>query len=179
MSKLSPLGQSMASLFTPESAKLASAQKSKATPPPPQASGMKIPGLGNIKGHKAGDSLGNPNSPGYEHWGTKKEAETTKGKETGQQGPAGTVIETTPQGPEIIRLSSGWEKILVAQKKLCEKAKGIFTLLEGPSKYSSQKKSKMLNLKSRGCILDLDVQQTQDEMKAQKEREKEREKESA
>jgi len=74
-------------------------------------------------------------------------------------------VETTSQGPEFIRLSAGWEKLLLTQKKLCEKARDLFTLLEGPLKYSSQKKSKVLSLKSRGCILDLDLQETQDQKK--------------
>lgn len=179
MSKLlTPIGQSMASLFTPESQKLSASLKAKAASPSAEKNGMKIPGMGPIKGHKTGDSLGNPGSPGYESWG-KKSPETASTAKSQEQGPAGTVIETTAQGPEIVRLSSGWEKLLFAQKKICEKAKAIFTRLDGPPKYSTQKKSKLLSLKSRGCIVDLDVQTTQDEMKAARDREKEREKDSA
>lgn len=170
----------MASLFTPESAKLAASQKARAASAPPGQNGMKIPGMGKIKGKKTGDSLGNPQSPGYEAWGKRKEEEAKNAGEPAQ-GPAGTVVETTSQGPEIVRLSAGWEKLLVAQKKLCDKARAIFTRLDGPPRYNSQKKNRLP--KTAGCILDLDLQATEDEKRAererQKEREKEREKESA
>ena len=164
MSKLlNPLGQSMASLFTPESERLAAARRTKEGSKSPQANGMKIPGMRGIQSQKSGDSLGNPNSPGYEPWGKKKEAEPGAKAENAPAAPAGKVIETTAQGPEIIRLSAGWEKLLLAQKKLCEKAKGIFTLLEGPTRYASQKKGRLLEQKSRGCIVDLDIQETADQ----------------
>jgi hypothetical protein len=121
----------------------------------------------DIKGHKSGDSLGNPNTPGYEPWGKKKKpAEEAAAVAEAEKGPAGTVIEAPSQGPELIRLSVGWDRILLAQKKLCEKAKGLFTLLEGPSEYRAQKKSKTLSRKSRGCILDLDIQQMADQAAA-------------
>lgn len=177
MSKLSPLGQSMAALFTPESERLAAGQKSKGSSPSLQTNGMKIPGMPKLESHKPGDSLGNGSTPGYESWGKKKPPQESL-ENGGEKAPGGTVIETTAQGPEIIRLSVGWEKLLLAQKKLCEKAKGLFTLLDGPAKYSTQRKSKLLSLKSRGCIVDLDVQETQDEKKEEEARLKDR-KESA
>lgn len=179
MSKLSPLGQSMASLFTPESERLARAQKTKETSQTPSANGLKIPGMPKIQSDKPGDSLGNPNSPGYEPWGKKKHAESGAQEKQGEKAPGGTVIETAAQGPEIIRLSSGWEKLLLAQKKLCEKAKNLFTSQEGPDNYSKQRKSKILSFKSRGCIVDLDVQETQDQQKEAEARLKEQKKESA
>jgi len=170
----------MASLFTPESERLASAQKAKGTNSTPQAGGTKIPGMGKIQSDKPGDSLGNPNSPGYEPWGKKKKQEAGAVQEkTGEKAPGGTVIETTSQGPEIIRLSSGWEKLLLAQKKLCEKAKNLFTSQDGPENYSRQKRSKILSFKSRGCIVDLDLQQTQDQLKDAEARLKEQKKEPA
>ncbi len=165
MSKLSPLGQSMASLFTPESDRLRASQKKSEAGTRVPGSSIKIPGGQAISSQKSGDSLGNPNSPGYEPWGKKKNKtpEAEEAIAVPATGPGGKVIETTNQGPEIIRLSAGWEKLLLMQKKLCEKAKNLFTLLEGPTKYSSQKKNKFLLLKSRGCILDLDLQKTQDD----------------
>lgn len=168
MSKLSPLGQSMASLFTPESERLrTSAAQADGTGRAPPGS-ARIPGMKDIKGHKSGDSLGNPNSPGYEPWGKKeRKGEKPSEQATETKGPAGTVIEPPVQGPELIRLALGWETILLAQKKLCEKAKALFTRLEGPEKYHSQKKGRLLLIKSRGCIVDLDLQQTQDQKEAQ------------
>lgn len=162
MSKLSPLGQSMASLFTPESERLRAGQKNAASSAPKGGNAIKVPGTGPITSDKPGDSLGNPNSPGYEPWGKKKEAQ--KEEAAGPAAPGGKVIETTKQGAEFVRLSAGWELLLVAQKKLCEKAKGIFTLLEGPVKYTSQKKNSFLYSKSRGAIVDLDLQQTQEQI---------------
>jgi hypothetical protein len=157
----------MASLFTPESERLRTSQsKADGTGAPPPGS-LRIPGAKDIKGHKSGDSLGNPNSPGYEPWGRKTPSETA-GEAPKAQGPGGTVIETTQQGPELIRLSVGWDKILLAQKKLCEKAKGLFTLLEGPEKYRSQRKSKILSIKSRGCIVDLQVEEAPEKTKDEK-----------
>ena len=173
MSKvMNPLGQSMASLFTPESERLAAARKKQEGSAAPKANGMRIPGMPGIQSQKSGDSLGNPNSPGYEPWGKKKEAETQAAEERSTPAPGGKVIETTAQGPEIIRLSAGWEKLLLAQKKLCEKAKGLFLRLEGPPNYISEKKGRLK--KSRGCIVDLDIQETAEqkhaEAKAQEEK---------
>jgi hypothetical protein len=151
----------MASLFTPESEKLAAAQKAKASANAPKANGLRIPGLPGIQSHKPGDSLGNGSTPGYEPWGKKKtEPEADKKAEGQEKAPGGTLVETSTQGAQFIRISVGWEKLLLTQKKLCEKAKGLFTLLDGPSKYASQRKSKVLSLKSRGCILDLDSHET-------------------
>ncbi len=164
MSKLSPLGQSMASLFTPESERIRSGQKKAEGSSAPQANAVKVPGMGPIKSDKAGDSLGNPNSPGYEPWGKKKGNARVDAETKSANAPGGQVIETTTQGAEFVRLSAGWELLLVAQRKLCEKAKGIFTLLEGPVKYTSQKKNSFLYSKSRGSIVDLDSQETQEQL---------------
>ena len=165
MSKLSPLGQSMASLFTPESDRIRAGQK-KAEGNRASGAGnsVKIPGAEAISAQKSGDSLGNPNSPGYEPWGKKKQGNAPAEFGPEASGPGGKVIETATQGAEFVRLSAGWELLLVAQKKLCEKAKGIFTLLEGPVKYTSQKKNNFLYSKSRGSIVDLDVQETQEQI---------------
>lgn len=172
MSKLSPLGQSMASLFTPESERLrAGAARAESSRAPAMAT---VPGMQRIQGQKTGDSLSNPNSQGYEPWGHKKEPGNA-GDEKAAKGPAGTVVEPPHQGPELIRLAVGWERILVAQKKLCEKAKGLFTLLDGPEKYRALKKSKILSAKSRGCIVDLDVQKIADEKAALEKEAKEKE----
>lgn len=154
----------MASLFTPESERIRATQKKQDTNAPAPTGLNKSPGLQTLKGEKPGDSLGNPNSPGYESWGKKPQNKEEEGGSTSKE-PAGKIIETRTQGPEVIRLAFGWDTILFAQKKICEKAKGLFTRIEGPGKYSKQKKSKLLLLKSRGCILDLDLQKTHDQLK--------------
>lgn len=161
---LSPLGQSMASLFTPESERLAAARKTKESSRAPQQNGMRIPGMPGIQSHKSGDSLGNPNSPGYEAWGKKDQNSSPSQEHSEAKGPAGKVIEAPSQGPEVIRITSGWEKLLLAQKKLCEKAKNLFTSLEGRPKYAALKSGGLLALKSRGCIVDLDLQETAEQI---------------
>ena len=171
----------MASLFTPESERIRAGQKKAAEGTPVGGPGFRVPGSGKgIKGEKPGDSLGNPNSPGYEPWGKKKGSGENE-KEEGSMPPApgGKVIETTSEGPKTVRLSAGWELLIVAQKKICEKAKGIFTLLEGPVKYTLQKRNKSLLAKSRGCILDLDSHETQEQIAWRLKQEKEKQKESA
>jgi hypothetical protein len=57
---------------------------------------------------------------------------------------------------------------LVAQKKVCEKAKSLFTRLEGGDNYQEHRRGKMKYLKNRGCILDVDCA----EVEADKERER-------
>jgi hypothetical protein len=167
MSKLNPLGQSMASLFTPEGERLRTAQKEEAkSGSHSQAASSRVAGSASqVKSHQSQDSLGNPNSPGYESWGKKqnKNGEKQEGA-TGAKGPSGEVISPPEQNSrQFIRLSSGWEKLLLTQKKICEKAKGLFTLLEGPGKYSTLRRGKLLDGKTRGCIVDLDLQRTADE----------------
>jgi hypothetical protein len=165
MSKVSPLTQSMASLFTPESERARAGQS--------KAAGSRSPGLSaaksgqEIKNPITGDSLGNGQGPGYEFMGKKKTAAPAEEEpEEKNLGPAGMVIEPPVDGHAMIRLSLGWEKILLTQKKLCEKAKNIFTKLEGPNSYRSQGRGKFLRGKSRGCIVDLDLQRVQDEKAA-------------
>jgi hypothetical protein len=157
----------MASLFTPESEKARGRERqSQAEGARTPGSTIQVPGTKAVKSEKSGDSLGNPNSPGYEPWGKKKKAEGKKDDDKpAGDGPAGVVVEPPRQGPEIVRLSAGWEALLLAQRKICEKAKAILTLLEGPDRYSSQKKSKVLQFKSRGCILDLDLQEVENQRK--------------
>jgi len=165
----------MASLFTPENERMRAGEKKASSEVRTPGQSIRVPGTGAVeKQEKPGDTLGGGSgSLGYEPWGKKKgQAEPEKSEAAG---PAGQVIETTEQGPGTIRLSAGWELILVAQKKLCAKAKGIFTLLEGPVKYTSQKKNNFLLSKSRGSILDLDLQETQAKLAWKLKQEKEKE----
>ncbi len=172
MSKLNPLGQSMASLFTPEREKLRAAQKNQEGAGQ-NVKAVTVPGTQALqKSEKSQDSLGNPASPGYEPLNLQK-------KSAGAASPQQT--QTQKQGyeaPEMhshfIRLSLGWEKILLTQKKLCEKAKNIFTRLEGPSKYRGLKRASILEAKSRGSILNLDIEELRLQQVEQERLEKEK-----
>lgn len=167
MSKLSPSGQSMAALFSPEGEKLRAAQKDKASSTS-GAGTFRVPGAKALgESSKPQDSLGNPNSPGYEKLDLKKKpAEAAHEEQAHQAKPKG--FETPELGPQFIRLGLGWEKILMTQKKICEKAKGLFTMLEAPARYRGQKKSTFLQAKSRGAILDLDLAEVQAEAEQKK-----------
>ena len=168
MSKLSPSGQSMAALFSPEGEKLRAAQKDKASSAR-EAAGFRVPGMQPLgESSKPQDSLGNPNGPGsYEPLNLKKKApEEIAAAPAGAKNLEG--FESPVLGPQFIRLGLGWEKVLLTQKKLCEKAKGLFTLLEGPSKYRGQRKTSFLQSKSRGAILDVDLAETQAQLEAEK-----------
>lgn len=163
MSKLSPLGQSMASLFSSENAKIRAEQKGKDSPS--RSTAVKVPGSDLLKSHKSGDSLGNPNSPGYESWNFKRKEEEKKESEKLAAARGETTIKMEELGPQFIRLSLGWEKILLAQKKICEKAKNLFTAMDAPDSYQANKKGKN-QLKSVGCIVDLDIELHRQEQEA-------------
>ncbi len=162
MSKLSPLGQSAAALFTPEGERLRSAQEKKtsgANQP------VRIPGAKSQvgQGQKSQDSLGDSATPGYEFFGRKKKTPEEQKKE--EANPHSVETISVPQEREnVIRLQVGWEKLLLAQKKICEKAKGLLLAMEAPMLYASARKGKGLQLKSRGCILDLDASNSVPEM---------------
>lgn len=158
MSKLNALSQSMAALFTPEREKARKAQATGANPNTGMVpGGLRVPGAQSIQENaRSGDSLGNPASPGYDGPIQKKAPEAATGTTTAEHGgPAGETFEAPAVGPETIRLSLGFEKLLLTQKKLCEKAVGLFTKLDAPGRYRNQRKGKLLGGKSRGCILDL------------------------
>jgi hypothetical protein len=153
----------MASLFTPESEKLRQGRKDEASRGPgAPGSPFKIPTPKGVpESGKSQDSLGNPNGPlGYEHW--KKESRKAEAAESpegeGSASAAFHVPGSTREAPPL-RLGYGWEKLLVAQKKICEKAKGLFTLLEAPGRYRQQRKSSMIQMKSRGSILNMSTEE--------------------
>lgn len=153
MSKLGPLGQSMAALFNPDRGAKGKTEATGGAAASKPAAAFRVPGTGEPQ--KSHDSLGNPDSPGYEPWGKKKKEEAAT-EEKAAESPLAHAIETPVQSDNLIRLSLGWDKLLVAQKKICEKAKGIFTRLEGSGNYAQQRRGKVKFLKSSGCILDLD-----------------------
>jgi hypothetical protein len=142
----------MAAMFSPDRAAKAPDTVNEAKGAPALKPSFKVPG-GPIGADKSQDSLGNPNSPGYEPWGKKKEKENPPEQKTAA--PHAAAVEAPVQGSNLIRLSIGWEKLLVAQKKICEKAKGLFTKMEGNGNYANQKR-KLKFRKSSGCILDVD-----------------------
>lgn len=113
-----------------------------------------------IKGNKSEDST-QGNSPGYENiWRRgKKESEATAKTESTPKNEAPQAMPNEPASPipgqkQPVRLQLGWEQLLVAQKKLCEKARNIMTVLEAPQQYFISRKSKILNRKHSGIILD-------------------------
>ena len=167
MSKLGPLGQSVAALF-----QAPSKAKGQETASSAQAGtgSVRVPGglKGTVAGQQPQDSLGNPNSPGYESWGKKKKGEAAPAAKDSDEPVANTqtVIDTPFEGADRIRLTVGWEKLLLAQKKICEKAKGLFVKLDGNGNYEEQRRGKLRFLKNRGCILDVDTQETEEKQKA-------------
>lgn len=168
MSKISSLSQSMAALFSPEAEnRRASAKegaKSAGAAPSPKLANILNP-VGTVASAAAHQD-GNPQSPGYEPWGKKKKSPAPM--DPAEAGHAQTV-ETTENsttikvpgsgGSHLIRLQFGWDKILLAQKKICEKAKKIFTNLEAPETYQSQRNARAKSgLKSQGCVVDVDIE---------------------
>jgi hypothetical protein len=152
----------MAALFSPEGEKLRKAQqdgKTKGAGAP--GSPFRIPTPQGIpESGKSQDSLGNPNGPlGYEKL-TKKSPGAPATEEEANESKTTYHVPGSEADSNPIRLSSGWEKILIAQKKICEKAKDLFTSLEAPMKYRVQKKSSFVQLKSRGSILNLTPEET-------------------
>ncbi len=181
MSKISPLGQSMAALFTPEGDKLRATQKSKggSAAGQPAKSLFQVPGTNALgESGKSQDSLGNPSGGlGYESFRKEKkqEEESAEGIPAKQSlSPNQPILAPKEIGRQFIRLSFGWEKVLLAQKKICEKAKNLFTSLEAPGKYHGQRKASSIAEKARGSILDLDVQQLNIEKAEQEKLDKEK-----
>ena len=168
---MSPLGQSMAALFSPENQKLREAQKQSRESRTLSAQGLVTPNtpVGKLEeGGKSQDSLGNPSSPGYESvWGRKKESATTPEVEQSFQVPGPAIEVPLEAQNKVIRLQVGWEKLLLAQKKICEKAKNLLTQLEAPVRYAKERRAKSIQLKSRGCIVDLDMEAYRQEQEHQ------------
>ncbi len=148
----------MAALFNPDRAGKGKAADAKTPAAPAAKQSFQTPGA--AAADQTADSLGNGSTPGYEFFGKKPKPEEEK--EKAKDSPLAHAIEAPEQGNHVIRLSLGWEKLLVTQKKICEKAKGIFTKMEGDESYAAQRKGKMKFRKSSGCILDLDSKEVSD-----------------
>lgn len=143
----------MAALFGPDRAAKGKTNEAKATGAPSAKSSFQVPGT--AASEKSHDSLGQGSTPGYEFFGKKQKPEAEQEKQKATD-PLAQAIETPLQSAGMIRLNIGWDKLLVTQKKICEKAKNIFTRLEGNGNYAEQRRGKMKFRKSSGCILDLD-----------------------
>lgn len=171
-SSTSPLRQSAAIAFSPETERLRQASKEKAEQAA-SARGFTLHKTNTDKnklneGSKSQDSLGNPSTPGYDNiWRRKKkEEESSQNKDPNLvevRDESGANIPGSG-GKKFIRLQSGWEQILLVQQKICEKAKGIMTLLEAPTRYVVARKGKLLLRKHHGCIVDVDTEAHRKEM---------------
>ena len=182
MSKTHPINQSIAALFTPESEKLRANAKDKASTRGVGAgtrSGLTAPPKA-AESSAAQDSLGNPNSPGYEMiWkGGKPKTQEAAEEERKSSDPNYVATKRTPKN--FIHLQTGWEKLLIAQKKVCEKARNLWVALEAAPRYSELKKNKLLaEQKSGGAsgfIVDVQSQEYMEEQAqlAQAQKDKER-----
>ncbi|MCO5142353.1 MAG: hypothetical protein M9962_04600 [Oligoflexia bacterium] len=173
MSKLSPLGQSMASLFSPERESIRKQQESSSTKGTQASQGaFRISGAKEISGIEENsptkDSLGNPTSPGHGSWGKKKKAEEEVLEQKEELKKQGIFEPQKQPQSQFIKLNIGWEKILFIQKKICQKAKEIITKHNGPESYFNSKSSTIASFKSRGCVVDLDMEVQRQIMEAKK-----------
>ncbi len=118
------------------------------------------------------DSLGNPASPGYEQIWTKEKKSLSPEEEKMRDDPSYVPTKIPPKN--FVHLQTGWEKLLLAQKKVCEKARQLWVGLEAAPKYASLKRNKLLAGQKTGTasgfIVDVDAQEYMEEQ-AQKEKE--------
>lgn len=153
MSKLNTATQSLAAAFTPESQRLRGTQVSQGKSVTSSGGKASLKLAGN-EGPK--DSLGNPGSPGYEKFEKEKKKAAAEEKEK----KSGIVEYAAPEiSAKKVRLCFGWEKLLLVQKKICEKTRALMVKMEGPNQYAKAKRSAKLSLKSSGCIIDLDLEE--------------------
>ena len=117
---------------------------------------------------KTGDSLGNPNTPGYENvWGrldkkaAAKEVAKSESTSASQEQTSNNVV---PLFPSKVRLQLGWDALLFVQKTICQRARGILNVLEAPKRYFKAKNKQVLIKKYQGIILDYDC--SREEQKA-------------
>lgn len=159
MSKTNSLAQSMAALFTPESERARKSQADSGSSVPRGGRSHALAGAQKLGESPAtGDSLGNPNGPGgYMPLGKpRKEEEHPEASAPAQEEAPAHVPTYRPAGGEsVIRLAPGYDRLLLDQHKICEKATDLATEQEAPQKYRAQRRGKLLSGKSRGCILDL------------------------
>ena len=151
----------MAALFTPESERARKSQSDRGSNAGPAAAGFRVPGAERLSENaRSGDSLGNPASPGYEPPPAKPKNAPQQELTDQSVRAHGETFAAPSYGPETIRLEAGYEQLLLAQGKLCEKATTVFTRLDGPVRYRRQRKGRLLDGKSRGCIVDVDAEES-------------------
>jgi hypothetical protein len=185
MSKTSALGQSIAAIFSPESQRLREQAKESA-----KAKGVSS-GVRNalMNPKKTGessamqDSLGNPMSPGYEKiWDKEKEKAGAK-KEDEKSRSDPNYVSTKIPPKNFVHLQTGWEKLLLTQKKVCEKARKLWTAIEAAPKYASLKRNKLLAEQKSGAasgfIVDVDAQEYMEKQAASEKEKKQEEKDVA
>lgn len=185
MGKLNPVNQSMAALFSPESERLRADAKTAGAGQSAHAS--KRPGIPGVdkpaESGKPGDSLGNPSSPGYDNIWHRKDPEKASAPQE-EQPPKndGSYVRVKEVTKKFVRIQAGWERLLMAQKKICEKARNLFVKQDAPTKYAGNSTSKLLaevsSGKPIGMIVDLDAQKYLEEQ-AQKQREEKEKKKAA
>jgi len=174
MGTTSPLRQAMSAAFSPETDRLRKASKEKAE----NAESIKGFSLSKFapkaeklsESGKSQDALGNPTTPGYENiWQQKEQNTKTQNSSCPNPDIDGHQIPGS-NGKKIIRLSTGWEQLLLVQKKICEKARNIITMIDSQEKYTFARKNKLK--KYNGCIVDLDVEEHRKEMEFKAKEEK-------
>lgn len=115
----------------------------------------KPPVIAIKKGDKAGDSLGNPDSPG----GANSWGKLVAPAPEAVAAPATTKEEKEPSEhlTKPLRLQLGWEALLLAQRSICSKAQKILDVLEAPRRYFAAKRTKSVIKRANGIILDFDA----------------------
>lgn len=139
--------------FTPESEKLRSGQAQQTSSGSVSAAGWSLSAKGTTELAASQDSLGNPFSPGHsqqqQQQGSQQQATNAYKQNSAPQTQGNTsTAKSTP------RFHAGWDKLLVAQKNICSKAMNLLLIFEAPQRYFVATRSKLMNLKQGGIILD-------------------------
>lgn len=150
MGKPIPSVQAAAAAFSPESERLRMEQTKQQTAAKASASGWSLKPKGATELTASGDSLDNPSSPQYQapH---KKEQFIPGLKASAPDNPNNTAPGSSGLPHKFY---SGWDKLLVTQKTICNKAMNLLLLLEAPQRYFTAMRSKTSVRKFNGVILD-------------------------
>jgi hypothetical protein len=136
--------------FSPESERLRVQETKHQTSAAASTSAWSLGTKGTTALASSGDSLDNPNSPQYQSQGKKQDyipGASAKKQETQNN--------TTPGSSGLPnRFSFGWDKLLVTQKTICNKAMNLLLNMEAPQRYFSILRTKTSATKHSGIILD-------------------------
>src|SRR3989344_8522099 len=153
--KINPLSKGQAAVHAPESEanrlRLVNENKGKGAEAPSQAGKSSM----LVKENPATrDSLENPSSPQYQKQNKEK-------VEASKAAPEKKKLGLGPQAPDAPekhdkKPSNNWEKLLLAQKTLCQKAVNKLAILNGPLNYIKEQKNKLRSRKLRGVMMDID-----------------------